>query len=1503
MAVVGSAEIIVRAITKQVRKDIKRAFEEARPEAAKAGRQAGKDFSGAFNQTLDQRLRPALSAAMSDAASSAASDAGRAAGKSLTDSVVPDAARAGRDAGRQLSDGIGAGSRSSSRNIGLIPSALKNIRPSAIAASNALTQMVGIGTLAGGAISGLVGMLSSAVSGLFALTSAALQAAGALAVLPGIISVVGQAFGALKLAFGGVGEAFKAGVKAQDAAAASASSGSKAAAAGAKSNEALKRAQEALTRAQKAAKRAQDALNKAQDRAADGAEEQLLAQTLLNAAEQKRKEILSDPNASASDGAAAQHAVDEAQQANERIEAERAKARKRLRAAEERDAQARARLAAAEAARDKARNAGGAGAAGAMSPAVKAANAYNDALSKLTPQAQEFVKKILDMREAFQGIGKLAQEAFFEPVNDGLDALLRSQFFEKMEKSLPKSAGILGQIGKQILVTFSNDANIRRFGQVLEGNNEILEVFKTKTEDGTTPVESLVNLITKLAVAIQPLTNRFAVWIGQLVTGADKSEAFSKSSLVKFFENAGDKAAQLGRIVGNIVGAFGNLGDASEESGNRLLDSFEGATQKFEEWSNKIKNDPATKKYFDDVATNLEKIGGLINTVSYEFGALGDNKGIGDLAKNLEPAIENIGKMFDNFNDNGGSLGKVAENVTAIMLAFTESEGIGLFLDTLNLIMAPIKWFLESSFGKWILGIAGMFFAVSKAVSFAMGIFKFFFKALLGGFFKIGDRIDGFKKKIASIKDVGLKKTLFGGKSDEGSEGNDAVDAAAPDTEEARQKGKTAGEAIMEGLIDGMAGGEAGVIDAVDSVVDKIKLQLEAARELSEDYGKYIAEGLAQGIRANLNDVAMASSDLGEEALEALKTKLGIASPSKVFAQQGEWTGEGFVNGVREEIGNAYKAGADLADAAADGARSQKIEANVAGTASKSSSGAGAAAAAAIDLPDIDGVSKNLDVVDKKMAGTTKKSGMLKGGFKLLGGGIKALAGGLLGLVGGPIGAIMLLITGLTLLYKKSPEFKKFVDNIVKAVVPVVKAIGGWFLGVLDKLFGWINKNMPTIKRVMGEVLDKVKTAFVATFEAIKSVWNNVLKPVFNVIKKVVTFVFKGVIAYVKILFKVYSTVFKAMKAVWDNVLKPVFNAVKNVAKNVFGAVVTAIDKMKNAFSKAKDLMSKAKDGIVNAFNKVKDGAKTPIKWVIDTVWNNGIVKMAGKIPGVDSGGWKVDTSGWATGGWTGPGRKYDVAGLVHADEFVIKKSSRRVIERMYPGLLDFMNRTGSVPSTAGYADGGAVKSLKGAGKGILNLGGSAIKWSGNVVKGGYNWTKGKVKEAYATVKEIIDWISSLPGNIASNLSTGFGKDLQGIPKGAANKFVSFVNGKVPDIVPGIPLKSVFPGIEFRAKGGRVRSGAPYVVGENQPELFVPDRAGTIIPSLKDSSAQATMKAIMSALQQMDGSINLDGTSNTNVNSGSKTLNVTVNNPAPERSSQSVTRTIRNRAVSAGWSV
>lgn len=104
---------------------------------------------------------------------------------------------------------------------------------------------------------------------------------------------------------------------------------------------------------------------------------------------------------------------------------------------------------------------------------------------------------------------------------------------------------------------------------------------------------------------------------------------------------------------------------------------------------------------------------------------------------------------------------------------------------------------------------------------------------------------------------------------------------------------------------------------------------------------------------------------------------------------------------------------------------------------------------------------------------------------------------------------------------------------------------------------------------------------------------------------------------------------------------------------------------------------------------------------------STGTAPDAGDLPGI----WNAAQNGFAGGGWTGSGNKYDVAGLVHAEEFV----NRREVVRQ-PGARNFLELFNRVGMRAleiwrnGYASGGLVQRLRAAG-GMLSsaLGGTSL--------------------------------------------------------------------------------------------------------------------------------------------------------------------------------------------------
>ena len=166
------------------------------------------------------------------------------------------------------------------------------------------------------------------------------------------------------------------------------------------------------------------------------------------------------------------------------------------------------------------------------------------------------------------------------------------------------------------------------------------------------------------------------------------------------------------------------------------------------------------------------------------------------------------------------------------------------------------------------------------------------------------------------------------------------------------------------------------------------------------------------------------------------------------------------------------------------------------------------------------------------------------------------------------------------------------------------------------------------------------------------------------------------------------SNIANVWSAIKDRTLNPMMNFIKNTVPNAFRNGV---------------------DAIKRAWDKLKSVARSPVKFVIQKVINDGLIgtfnKVAGKFPGAPTLDKVGLPRGFARGGWTGPGARLQPAGIVHADEYVIKKSSRRRFEAQNPGLLDHINRTGRLPMFGGYAKGGRVGTLSDAARWLQSLG------------------------------------------------------------------------------------------------------------------------------------------------------------------------------------------------------
>lgn len=249
-------------------------------------------------------------------------------------------------------------------------------------------------------------------------------------------------------------------------------------------------------------------------------------------------------------------------------------------------------------------------------------------------------------------------------------------------------------------------------------------------------------------------------------------------------------------------------------------------------------------------------------------------------------------------------------------------------------------------------------------------------------------------------------------------------------------------------------------------------------------------------------------------------------------------------------------------------------------------------------------------------------------------------------------------------------------ENIIKPVFDFIV----WSIEVLAAAFTWLWENaiQPAVSAISDIVTWLYETIIKPVFDAIgatiKWVWENLIKPAFNRFQEhlntlgaVFTWLYETIIK------PVWDAISTVISTVWENGIKPVIDTLVKIVQ----------EDPKKAFEAARDAIGEAWAGIQSL-------AKEPVRFVVDTVIN-GLIDTINLIPGVNLARISLP-KGFRDGGYTGNFGYNTVAGIVHGNEHVIRAESRRKLEAKHPGLLDHMNRTGTIP---GYRTGGLVTPLK----------------------------------------------------------------------------------------------------------------------------------------------------------------------------------------------------------------
>ena len=332
----------------------------------------------------------------------------------------------------------------------------------------------------------------------------------------------------------------------------------------------------------------------------------------------------------------------------------------------------------------------------------------------------------------------------------------------------------------------------------------------------------------------------------------------------------------------------------------------------------------------------------------------------------------------------------------------------------------------------------------------------------------------------------------------------------------------------------------------------------------------------------------------------------------------------------------------------------------------------------------------------------------------------------------------------------------EFIGEVIADwLAPIIEYFGAVFIGTWDAIkagveavWKWLNKNIfAPIGKLFTSTLpgwvDSGSKAVRSTWEAIQEpfrrVWNWLDRNVFTPIRNFIT----------DTLPRGFRTGKDAISTAWDAIKTPIEKTWNWLKDNVFSPLEKLI---KETIPKA---FETGKDAVGRAWDKIKQVAKSPVNFVIGTVYNDGIRALWNKVAGaLKLDGLKMPyVPKLASGGHVGAGR-------------VRGRGGTR--EDRVPALLSNREHVWSAREVAAAGGHRGVMQLRAMARaGMIPAFKDGGFWSrvGGVLSNAWEGVKGFAKSAWNLATNPIEWLEDqFKGLLKGMPSEGFGQLMMGLP-------------------------------------------------------------------------------------------------------------------------------------------
>ena len=315
----------------------------------------------------------------------------------------------------------------------------------------------------------------------------------------------------------------------------------------------------------------------------------------------------------------------------------------------------------------------------------------------------------------FKRVGLAAQTTLLPALTSALatatDAIPTLEVFaERM------GAGIGAAAERMSELVLSSDWTLEAIDNLgVSGSQQIATLGNT--------IGNLIATVLHLADAASPVFTRFLGWLDQVVLGW-RDWYRTGNDVTAWFTAAGDRMAQVWRILSDVFGGVFNVMKAGAPVGAQLLDGIERMMARFSEFTGSLEGQQTLRLWFEDSLPMIREVNALLGTVTGSLMAFMFDGGkstsldiFATLRTDLLPAIS---EMLGAMQESGPSVVSAITSVSSALSSLAETgviqQWMAIWADLLGAISTLLSYPIVAQIVAWTAVLTPFLLGIGKIV-------------------------------------------------------------------------------------------------------------------------------------------------------------------------------------------------------------------------------------------------------------------------------------------------------------------------------------------------------------------------------------------------------------------------------------------------------------------------------------------------------------------------------------------------------------------------------------------------------------------------------------------------------------------------------------------------------------------------------------------------------------------------------------------------------------------